>query len=483
MRPLTICMLTSSYPKYAGETTAPFIEEIAAGLARRGHTVHVVAPYHRDVVRAPVERGVHLHFFRYSPCQALNVWGYAEALRADVGLRGRALAAAPLALGAALLTLLRLTADDRGQTSDDRRMAVAQRPSHALHDGERPLAGPEACPDPEGVLSAAKPAPSSGAADRRSKRRVHRPSSFDIIHAHWVLPNGLPAALIARLRRLPLVISLHGSDVYLAERAVPLTLAAAVALRAAQAVTACSSDLQERALRLGARPTGVEVIPYGVDPQTFQPDPQASAQVRAELGLTADTPLIVAVSRLVYKKGLSYLLEAFPAIRARHPNAVLVIGGYGDLREELERRAQQLGIAASVRFPGQLARDRAARYISAADVYVVPSIRDQRGNVDGLPNVLLESMGAARPIVASSVAGIPEVIVDGEHGLLVPERDPTALAAAITRLLDDRSLAQRLGAAARRRVLEELTWDATAERFEEVYRRALQKMAYIKHHA
>ncbi len=71
---MNICMLTSSYPKYPGETTAPFIEEIAAGLVRRGHTVHVVAPFHRDVRRAPVELGVHPHFFRYSPLRALNVW-------------------------------------------------------------------------------------------------------------------------------------------------------------------------------------------------------------------------------------------------------------------------------------------------------------------------------------------------------------------------------------------------------------------------
>src|ERR1043165_9188840 len=110
---MNICMLTSSYPKYLGETTAPFIEEIAAGLVRRGHAVHVVAPFHRDVRRAPVERGVHLHFFRYSPVRALNVWGYAESLRGDVGLRGRALAAAPLALGATFLALLRLTKDQR----------------------------------------------------------------------------------------------------------------------------------------------------------------------------------------------------------------------------------------------------------------------------------------------------------------------------------------------------------------------------------
>jgi glycosyltransferase involved in cell wall biosynthesis len=304
---------------------------------------------------------------------------------------------------------------------------------------------------------------------------VVRRSSFDLIHAHWVLPNGTPAALVARLRGLPLVISLHGSDVYLAERAAPLSLVAAATFRAAGAVTACSGDLRDRALRLGARAADLVVAPYGVDARAFQPDPEAGALVRAELGLAPGTPLVISVSRLVYKKGLTYLLEAFPRILAEHPTAVLVIAGYGDLREELERRANELGLAASVRFPGQLERERAARYIAAADVYVVPSIRDQRGNVDGLPNALLEGMGAGRPIVASRVAGIPDVIGDGQHGLLTPERDPAALAAAIDRLLGDRALAERLGAAARRRVLEELTWDIAAMRFERAYEKALGK--------
>jgi glycosyltransferase involved in cell wall biosynthesis len=125
-----------------------------------------------------------------------------------------------------------------------------------------------------------------------------------------------------------------------------------------------------------------------------------------------------------------------------------------------------------VLFPGQLERRRAARYIGAADVFVVPSVRDQAGNVDGLPNTLLEGMAAARPIVASRVAGIPDVIGDGMHGLLVPERDTRGLAQAIGRLLEDRELARGLGERARRRVLEELTWDAAAVRFEAAYERA-----------
>lgn len=406
---MNILMLTSSYPKYAGETTAPFIEEIAAGMVRRGHTVHILAPFHPELRRAPVERGVHLHFYRYSPHPALNVYGYAESLRADIGLRGAALAAAPLALAASLRGILALTARQR----------------------------------------------------------------FDLLHVHWVLPNGLPAALAAYLRGMPLVVSMHGSDVYLAGKAWPLSLTAAAIFRRAGAITACSADLYERALRLGASFTRTEVTPYGVNAHAFRPDPRAGGLVRAELGLAEDTRLIVAMGRMVHKKGFSYLIDALPRIRAAHPQARLVLAGYGDLLEELKQRAERLGVADAVLFPGQLPRDRAARYVAAADVYVVPSVRDDAGNIDGLPNTLLEGMGAARPIVATNIAGIPDVVGDGIHGLLTPERDAAALASAIGRLLSDGDLAARLGEAARRRVLDELSWDVTAARFEAAYHRAI----------
>lgn len=432
---MKICMLTSSYPKYPGETTAPFIEEIAAGLVQRGHEVHVVAPFHPDVRRGAIERGVHLHFFHYAPTPALNIWGYAESLHADVSVKGRTLLAAPLAIGASVFELLRVTANQDKLFLTTKNTKAQQ----TTNNGQRTTDN--------------KP--------------------FDLIHAHWVLPNAVPAALAARVRGLPLVISLHGSDVFLAEQAPPLSLAAAASFRAASGVTACSGDLRERALRLGARATNFAVVPYGVDASAFQPDPTAGALVRAELGLPPEAQLIVTVSRLVYKKGLTYLLDAFPAVLRQHPQAVLVIAGYGDLREKLETQAHSLGVAASVRFPGQLDRTGAARYIAAADVYVVPSIRDQGGNVDGLPNALLEGLGTGRPVVASRVAGIPEVIDHERHGLLVAERDAAALAAAITRLLDDRTFAAQLGANARERVMHDLTWDKTAERFEQVYLRAM----------
>jgi glycosyltransferase involved in cell wall biosynthesis len=412
---MRILMLTTSYPKYPGETTAPFIEEIAAGLARRGHDVHVVAPWHPDIQREPVERGVHLHFFRYAPRRGLNIWGYAQSLHADTLIKRQALGVTPFALAHSARALLR----------------VMQREMRA---GTPP---------------------------------------FQVVHAHWVLPNAVPAALVARSVRLPLVVSLHGSDVYMAEQFRATTPFAGLAFRAANAVTACSRDLFVRGVRLGAPPASSVVIPYGINLDEFRPDPDARGLVRAELALPDDAPLVVALGRLVHKKGFGVLLDAWPHVLEQHPNALLALVGYGDLRASLEQQAARLGITRQVRFTGQVERKRAASYLAAADVFTLPIVSDQ--GTDGLPNTLLEAMGAGRPVVASRVAGVPDVIEDGQHGLLVPDRDPPALAAAIIRLLDAPEEAARLGAAARQRIETELTWDDAAARFEQVYRRVWQR--------
>jgi glycosyltransferase involved in cell wall biosynthesis len=420
---MRIAMMSSSYPLYPGEATAPFIEEIAAGLARRGHDVHLLVPWHPALRRGSLERGVHVHCFRYAPHPALNIWGYAQSLVADRQLRAATLTVAPFALAGTLHALHRLVQHKRTP----------------LRNGSVPASGP-----------------------------------FDLLHAHWLLPNAVPAALVARACGLPLVVSLHGNDVYMAERYWLTTPPAGLTLRAAAAVTACSRDLYRRALRLGAPAARSHVIPYGVDMQTFQADPCAAATVRRELGLSAnqngqDAPLVLGLGRLVYKKGFGVLLAAWPAVLARHPAARLVLVGYGDLRATLEQQARELGIAQCVHFTGQLERARTATYLAAGSVFVLPIVGGQGS--DGLPNVLLEAMSAARPIVASRGAGVPDVLTDGECGLLVPENDPPALAAAICRLLDDPALAARLGAAAQQHIARQFTWEHTVQQFDEVYQR------------
>ncbi len=410
---MKIAMLTSSYPKWPGEMTAPFIEEIASSVAARGHEVHVLMPHRGDLRRQPFERGVYLHCYRYAPTQALEVWGYAAALHGDVGMRVSTLVAAPFALVHGYRSLLALV----------------------RHEG------------------------------------------YDLVHGHWVLPNGAVSALVAQHCKLPLVISLHGSDVFLAERTPPTAWTAALAAQRADGITACSGDLAARLARLGGPPERMQVIPYGIDPEVFRPDSEAGAAVREQLGIAPERPVLMWVSRMVYKKGLTVLLDALPMVLQRHPRVLLVLGGYGDLRDALEQQAKQLGIADSVLFPGPVDRDNINRYWNAGDIVVVPAIHDHGGNVDGLPNIILESMSAGRPVVASNVAGIPQVITSGEHGLLVPEGDAGALAEALTALLDDPSSAARLGLAARQRVERELRWRHIAARFEQVYETAREHFA------
>lgn len=407
---MKIGMLTSSYPKYPGEVTAPFIEEIAAGLAARGHEVHVVLPWHPDLRRPAVDRGVRLHPYRYAPWRALNIWGYAESMAADVEVRARAYLAAPLALPAGMLALLRLT---------------------------------------------------------RSVR-------CELLHAHWAVPNGPLAALVAAWRKLPLVVSLHGSDVYLPERHAWLRPVAAWTLKRAAAITACSGDLARRAVALGAPEERVTVIPYGADTATFRPaEASERARVRAELGLAEGEALILAVGRLVRKKGFDVLIRALPRVLEEAGPVRLVLAGRGDLREELAALARGLGVQEHVVLLGAVERDRLPALFRSCDVLAVPSMRDEKGNVDGLPNVVLEGMASGAAIVASRVAGIPQVIADGEHGILVPEKDPAALAAAIIRLLREEETRARLGRAARRRVEEELNWPAVAQEFAQIYARVL----------
>jgi glycosyltransferase involved in cell wall biosynthesis len=401
-----VVMVTTSYPRFPGDSVGTFMEPIAKSVAARGHEVHIVAPWHPAITRGRAEDGVFFHFFKYAPVPALNVFGYAAGLRADEHVRGAAWAAAPLALIAGWFKALR----------------VAQ------------------------------------------KRRA------TMMHGHWVVPGGVIASLARP--SLPLVLSLHGSDVFVAERIGAARVLARRTFKHAAYVTACSPDLARRAVALGASNERLEVVPYGVDAGRFRPDASARSVRRASLGLPPDAPLLFTAGRLVRKKGFEYLVDALPLI-AREPKPVLAIAGTGDLAGELAERVRTMGLQPQVRFLGNLPHDEIAAWLAAADVALVPSVKDDAGNVDGLPNSVLEALASGTAVVATTAGGIATVIEDGRTGLLVPERNAGALAEAVTTLLQDAEMRQRIGNSARAAILERSGWDRTAARFEAAYDRAL----------
>src|SRR4051812_16313099 len=400
-----VVMVTTSYPRFPGDSVGTFMEPIAKQVAARGHEVHVVAPWHPAITRGKAEDGVFFHFFKYAPLPQLNVFGYAAGLRADVKLKTAAWAAAPLAMSAGWFKAMRV-AQKRGAT---------------------------------------------------------------VMHGHWVVPGGAIAA--AARPRLPLVVSLHGSDVFVAERTAAARVVAQKVFARAGAVTACSDDLAQRAIALGAPEERVEVVPYGVDLGRFKPaTADARAELRASLGMPAGAALIVAAGRLVRKRGFEYLIDALPM--PERQDARMAIAGEGDLAEELRARAARARVADRVHFLGNLPQDAVGHWFAAADVAAVPSVRDDSGNVDGLPNTVLEALASGTPLVATRAGGIASVIEDGRTGALVPERDSRALAAVIDTLLRDPLRAAAIGNAARA-AAGRFGWGAAAARFESAYDRAL----------
>jgi len=297
-------------------------------------------------------------------------------------------------------------------------------------------------------------------------RRVANRHHATVMHGHWVIPGGLMAAFASPSR--PLVISLHGSDVFVAERNGLARQAAKTAFARAGWVTACSDDLRTRAVALGARADRIETVPYGVDTIRFTPDAGARAAVRRELGI-GEAPLVVSAGRLVRKKGFEYLIDAGRFL-GDVANLTIAIAGDGDLRDELASRPAPAGV--KIRLLGNKSQDEIARLCAAADVIAVPSVKDDFGNVDGLPNFALEALASATPVVATRAGGLPQAIDDGRTGRLVPERDPAALAEAIRALLSHAEDGRRMGAAARADVTTRFGWGEVAARFEAAYERA-----------
>lgn len=210
----------------------------------------------------------------------------------------------------------------------------------------------------------------------------------------------------------------------------------------------------------------ISVIYRGVEEDFPQLDDATMKKARESLGLAGRSPVLLNVGRLVPQKGQKYLIEAMPEVLRRHPSALLLIAGTGFLKETLESAVERLGLGDSVCFLGS--REDVPELMALSDIFVFPSL------FEGFGVSLLEASAIGKASIATRVGPIPEVVEDGETGLLVPPQDPAELAAAILRLADAAEMRQRLGKQARERVHRKFSISDTARRFEEVYFQLLE---------
>lgn len=291
-----------------------------------------------------------------------------------------------------------------------------------------------------------------------------RERRFDVVHAHLSRAEIVVfVALLLADRRVPLVVHKHNEDAWW--RRWPLTWFHAAITRRARVLVAPSPRVAEffRDPSLAvADPDRFRVIPFGrVSPEP-PPREEAETTVRGRLDLPVEASVILAAGRLVPQKRHDVLLEAFARIAEDRPEAHLVIAGAGPLEDSLRGRAEQEDLAGRVTFPGLV--DDLPTWLAGCTLFVNSS------EYEGLPLVVLDAMAARAPIVATRVSGVPDCVVDGETGRLVPPDDPGSLAAAIDHVLEHPDQARRWGEAARRRVEERFSMDRAAAEWAALYR-------------
>jgi len=296
-------------------------------------------------------------------------------------------------------------------------------------------------------------------------RRLIRKRHVEVIHAHWLLPQGLIAHYLCKRTRIPYVVTSHGGDLFGLRGHAPTFLKRKVAADCA-AMTVVSSSMRDEAQRLGLHPPRIEVLPMGVDlRERFAPD---STVPRAESEL-------LFVGRLVPKKGLQHLLNALPRMLTGKARIRLTIAGFGPEEASLKTRAKQLDVAHTVDFLGPVRQADLPGLYRRASVFVAPFVRDESGDQEGLPVALMEAIGCACPVVVGDVAGVHDLLGIDADEIVVNPADPDALSGAILAVLDAPERARSRALALRERIIDKVDWNVTAARYSQVLRGVLRQ--------
>lgn len=407
-----VLCVTSNLPRWVGDSTTPFVLNLAEDLQELGWEIDLLAPHAPGAMLEEQLNGVHVERFRYFWPDKLQTVCYQGG--ALINLRKKRLNyfKLPALLGAEFV-------------------AVAQRLFR------------------------------------------HR---YDVIHSHWILPQGFIGMLARSFRSVPHVVTVHGGDVF-GLRGMAMEWAKAVTLRNASAVTVNSDFTAQAVNKLAPGLDHTYRIPMGVS--TLELDTQFvthAAKIQASYRVGAG-PLVVFVGRIVDEKGVEDLLRAVALLRQDCPDTRALIVGDGQDRSSMEELTESLNIGDRVEFVGWVDPSEVRAYFAAADIFVAPSRRAVDGWVEALGLTVLEAMVARVPVIATGLGGVTDSVVHEETGLLIDERSPDQLADAIRRLMADPRLAESMVERAYTRAFENSSRLKSAMTFSELFLRLMSVQA------
>lgn len=288
---------------------------------------------------------------------------------------------------------------------------------------------------------------------------IIRTYEIQVVHANSP-GTALAASLACWSKAIPVVTSAHGSWYQEVKPHVARMLSFG-----SDCVIGCSDTMTTDLVRQGLHPRKALTIHDGVSACAGEPDPALRAEVRRELDLPEEAPVILFVGPFARNKGLDDLLNAMARVLWRKREAHMVLVGDGEMLPACRAQAHSLGIESALRFLG--VRDDVSRLMAAADVFTLPSLGE------GFPLAVAEAMAAGLPVVSTQVGGVPEIVLANITGLLVAPKSPTRLADGLLKLLEDPVLARRMGLAGKLHVEAHFTLDQMVSKFESLYRAQL----------
>jgi glycosyltransferase involved in cell wall biosynthesis len=297
--------------------------------------------------------------------------------------------------------------------------------------------------------------------------RYCRKEKFDILHVQWPFPHAIWAYFASLLYKAKTVLTFHGAELLLVKSYPFVRHFLKHAIRHADGITSNSSFTKSRILEI--TDTTVNVIGFGPAVGEIQ-----SAVKREHAKKANPRKQILFVGRFIERKGTEYLIKAMPEIVDKI-DCELVLVGVGDLEGELRQIAEDLGVEQHIKFAGVLSNEELNTRYREADVFVLPAIVDSKGDTEGLGVVLIEALAYNTPVIASKVGGIIDIVKHRETGMLVPEKDPSALATAVVEILTNDELAMRLAEDGNRFIKEKFDWDKLAGQLHDIYEQVLAR--------
>lgn len=300
-----------------------------------------------------------------------------------------------------------------------------------------------------------------------SASKIIRKEKISMLHAHWILPQGFIGVFLKRKYKIPLLVTIHGSDLFPLKNKLFRKMQGFVAKNADMITVNTEATKKELLGRFPEIANKVKVIPMGVDSSIFRK--RAIKKPREY----SKNKILLFVGRLSDQKGLQYLIDSMHDISRYEPSIKLLIVGEGPYKKELEQRIHERGVDKHVEFLGSMHTNEIGRYHNFADVFVMPSLATKTGT-EALGLSMLEAMSSGCAVIGTNIGGIPFAIKDGFNGLLVRQKDSHELSHAVITLLKDKKKAGELGNNASKFVRKNYSWEKISKEFSKIYKNLLR---------